>query len=169
MLLVRYGHVDVKTVDGLHPRCPAHLFLHPAVALAGRDRLRGSVAERVRSRRHKPYLASLDEGSHPPAEVGKLRRQLRHRAPDRGAHLQARSRELGGDRACWEPCGIASGEHVLDGRDKLERGGGDELELFLDADGIGCCAAEVEVHALTLAVTPGKLVKERRAGRDLLP
>ena len=120
VLLVRDRDVDVQPVDGLHPRGPAHLLVHPAVAFLVGNPLRGRLGEGVRPGCREPRPATLDEIPHASAQGGQLRRQLGRRPVGRGAHLHAGRRELGGHGVFSEPGRVSSGEHGLYYRDKRE-------------------------------------------------
>src|SRR3712207_1554880 len=79
-------------------------------------------------------------------------RQLCHRSVDGGTRLHAGGRELGRYRVRRESCSLAGGEHGVDGGDEGEGGGIDQLEFFLDPDGVGWRLAEVRLHAHTVTV-----------------
>jgi len=152
---------DVQPVDGLHPRGPAHLLVHPAVAFLGGDLLRCRLREGVGARRREPRLAALDEVLYPPAQGGELLRQLCYRAICWGADLHTRGGELGGHGTLGEPGGIPGGEDSLYRGDERERRRIHELKLFLDTDGVRRRSAEVGLHAATLTARQ-RLLDARR-------
>ena len=62
------GDVDVKTVDSLRPRYPAHLLFDAPVVIPTRERLLCRLGERMGARRHDLDPTTAREVAHLPAQ-----------------------------------------------------------------------------------------------------
>ena len=143
---VGHGDVDVQAVDRLRPRDPAHLLLDAQVVDPARERLLRRLRERVGAGRDDLDPPAAREVAHLPAQPGQLAREVGGRSEDRGEHLDARARELGGD----ELRAVPGGEHLVHGRRQPARDGVDQLKLLLDTDRVRRRRAE-PMHVSTPA------------------
>jgi hypothetical protein len=125
-------HVDVGAEDEQLLREVGEIGLHADVALQGRDLLLRPQRERVSAGGRDDEAALGREVHHHPAQPDDLLTELRRRSTDAASDLDHALVQLRLDLVHDH---LVANENLGDVGFELERGGIDDLVLFLDADG----------------------------------